>query len=76
MKYMYLWERLDDVTDYYHREAGIVVLADSFDEAKKKILEETERKTVPQPHFVFCLDESKETNPAQDLFVFPDAGCC
>ena len=77
---IYIWERLDSVSENYHKEGGLVVVARDIDHVKELVMEYNSKFPDPVIDFgqnikhctVYQLSE--EVRPW--IFVFPDAGCC
>jgi hypothetical protein len=70
---MFIWEREEKVTDNYHDEAGIAVIAATLERAQIMIIEYSKgawRSSTPQNSY------DLEGSPEEKLFIFPDAGCC
>jgi hypothetical protein len=74
--FVFIWDYLEMVTDRYHREGGLVVIAENITRA----LEMANAQGV-----VFLSDELKpdlcyEIECSEDaeakVFIFPNAGCC
>lgn len=81
MKIM-IFERLDGLTNCYHQEGGLVIIAKNIDSAKK---------LVEQKKFKECIDEDFELSQEdlakakvlelsgshkEEIIIFPDTGCC
>ena len=70
---MFIWKRINKVSDNWHPEGGLVIIAKDEEEARylanttiAVILEESEKVD-------FSCDIICEK---QQIFTFPDAGCC
>lgn len=64
---IYIWERIDELTDNYHAAGGLVIIAESEERCKE--LEPKIKDQKPDRAFV--------TNAIiEEVFVFPNAGCC
>ena len=73
MKSVYVWEYLDGITDNWHHGGGALVVAESLDDAKAALIEESSLSEVTDPpDFV---GELVDDFPLQ-VMLFPDAGCC
>lgn len=70
---VYIWERVGRCSDNWHPEGGVVVFAESLDEARA-LANKTEGCAISdaeQPDAVRqCADGEKK------VFIMPDAGCC
>lgn len=76
---LYIWHHADYVTDNYHPEAGVVVLAHSVEQARAIFQERQLKDYVVNPPAPEVL--TKEPDEVHDLsttkaWIFPDAGCC
>jgi len=79
---MYLWERLDQVSENYHCEGGLVVIAKDKKEVKKLIKAKNEAEEwgpdieIKDEEWkdVKIFEMNENNNP--EIFYFPDAGCC
>lgn len=74
---MYVFERVDKVSEMYHPEGGLMVVAKDRDHAKSLIeaepeveVTEVEWKDVTE----YYLDDFYRYEPR--VIAFPDAGCC
>jgi hypothetical protein len=70
---VYIWNRVDQASDSYHSEGGVVVFADSLDEARSlaNATDGCEILDKEQPDETrACADGPKK------VFIMPDAGCC
>lgn len=72
---VYIWRRLDQVTDNYHREGGLVIVASSLARAKELAGENDSFDCCPvidkDPDHILPTTESEEI-----IIPFRDAGCC
>lgn len=78
---IFIWERVDMVTDSYHHEGGVAIIAKDINRAietglenfPKEHLERSGKleniKTARYEEYSIKSDEEK-------IFIFPDAGCC
>lgn len=67
--------RVEKLTDRYHENGGLAVIARDLDHAKEVILEDPEIQPTDEEW------ESAESfelagEPEPKFWVFPDAGCC
>jgi hypothetical protein len=78
MRKVYIWERVRCLTENYHHEGGLVVVAASLEDARTLFLlhfpKMTECEALKQPPNceIACRDDTE----ALHVFVFPNAGCC
>jgi hypothetical protein len=81
---IYIWERVNMMSDNYHSEGGVVVVAKGLERAREIAREhfnpEKEHEILTdydttvfdtEPHKVF-----KVTSKEEYYCDFPDAGCC
>jgi hypothetical protein len=82
---LFLWKNVDDLIEHYHSDAGVVVVADNAERAARLILEHAfKNQTLHQSERhakTFKLEGPDETfelvgDHKENLFVFPNAGCC
>ena len=71
---LYLFERIDGLTDSYHSEGGLVVIAEDRVSAQALVLE---RQNCELDEYDWSKAKEFELVGVADaqLFVFPDAGC-
>ena len=72
---MFIWERIEEATESWHPEAGLVVVAVSLDAAKFLIANNENLKPnieIPEPSKVYELVGEHEPS----VLIFPDSGCC
>lgn len=69
---VYIWNQVSAVSDNYHPEGGVVIIAPSLDRARK-LGEETfaGMKINTKPSFSVPCSATEEK-----IYVFPNAGCC
>jgi hypothetical protein len=74
---VFIWERIQKLTDNYHSDGGLVVVAANLQRAVE--LAEAEEVEFSKgdydeltPSNVYNTDDSAE----EKVFIFPDAGCC
>lgn len=80
---LYLWNRIDKCTGNYHPEGGVVVIAETAEEARK--LFKLKQKYNSWGGYTNCEIRADEIpdlivtlcdNVKKEVFIFPDAGCC
>lgn len=71
---VFVWKYLDNVSYNYHTEGGLMVVAESLEEAIELAEGSGEGVVVgnEKPDFVFQVEG--EATPV--VVTFPDAGCC
>ena len=72
---VFVWQRIENCTDRYHSEGGVVVFAHNEVQARELVFKESEGKCVI-PEGV-TPDEARECGYGPScVFIMPDAGCC
>lgn len=80
---IFIWRNVEPVSDYYHSNGGLVVIAKSLEEARGLAMEKLNR--VEGAATAVWLTEDPDiilpllTGMIKDedrVLVFPDAGCC
>jgi hypothetical protein len=73
---MYIFEKLDNVSDRYHSNGGLMVVAKDLDDLKE-IIKEYQDIIITEKEFKeILIYELKDNNVERKVIVFPDAGCC
>lgn len=81
----FIWMKADATTDNYHDGAGVVIFANSLEEARSLYLSgedgryiDSEYTKVKPESEIMSKDPSTiiDLKDAKGVFVFPDAGCC
>ncbi|MCP4475416.1 MAG: hypothetical protein GY821_12790 [Gammaproteobacteria bacterium] len=75
---MFLWKRIQQCSDKYHCEGGVVVFAENEKSARKMA------HTQDEGGYDICsIAENEKPDDVRDVFggvekvyYFPDAGCC
>lgn len=77
---LFIWKRVDNITDNYHPEAGVACIANSEERARQLIKEYAEEARAQyEGDCGKCGDVTFMCEVLCDeekLFIFPDAGCC
>jgi hypothetical protein len=72
---IWIWERIDQVSDNWHSGGGLMVIA--HDEAEAWALISAERHVeVTEDEWSTARVFELMGTPTPDVIVFPDAGCC
>ena len=71
MSKVFIWNNIDNLTDRYHSEGGLVVIADNLQDAGILAMEKGVRFNDETPT-VYELKDTVEDK----VYIFPDAGCC
>lgn len=70
---VYIWLEVDKCSDNYHCYGGVVVFADSLEEAKR-LANEREGCAIKD------TEQPEEVRPCaygeKKVFIMPNAGCC
>jgi hypothetical protein len=70
---VFVWDRVDTVTDSYHCGGGVVVFAETEGRARELANKVEGCSIKPEEHPV----ESRECGGnIESVFIMPDAGCC
>lgn len=74
---VFIWNSINELTDNYHSDGGLVVVAKDLERAHE--LARNEGVTFSEgdydeltPTIEYNTDDSAE----ERVFIFPDAGCC
>jgi len=73
--YIYILEHVEELTERYHCDGGLVIVGKSLDDAKKIVSKDKYIKPTDEEWnaaLVYGLDGEAD----RKYFVFPDAGCC
>lgn len=78
---VYVWESLNKMSESYHCDGGLVVVAESVEKAYELLrAKDRDGYTVPEDSDVFKTepDATYPTEPIYSprVFTFPNAGCC
>lgn len=70
---VYVWQRVQQCSDNYHPEGGVVVFANTEQRARELANEKEGCAIEPDeaPDDVRAVDGGKEA-----VWIMPDAGCC
>ena len=79
---VFVWERLSCVSENYHQEGGLLIIAKDMSRAIEIVQEKVD--TTSGYYKVDCDAKTKEptlvydtTDDAEErAMIFPDAGCC
>ena len=82
---LFIWDYVPRCSDRYHSGGGVVVIANSEKEARKKFNEAPDTGSWDDTNDQCFIQEDNKPDLAvkvpakkyeKDLFIFPDAGCC
>lgn len=83
MKVLCIWNDVDHVTERYHQEGGIVVIADNLEAALQMIRDkcpgcDCKIPIRPERHVGLAMPDymAKIVAYEDKIFLFPNAGCC
>jgi hypothetical protein len=71
---VFIWTRIANLTDNYHSDGGLVVVADNLADAT--FLAENEGVTFAQEEINTFIEYNTDDSAEEKVFIFPDAGCC
>lgn len=70
---VFVWERIDNATDNYHSEGGLVVFAETEERARELANAKNGCKLTPEED----PDEVRDVDGGEEkVFIMPDAGGC
>ena len=72
---LFLFKRIDQVSENYHSEGGLVIVANNLDHARAIIMDMADIEPTDEEWAeVVTFDLAADYAPT--VYVFPDAGCC
>lgn len=69
---VFIWQCVDKATGHHHREGGVAVFAET--EARARALANAVPKCKIRADEM--PDTVRDTTGREDVFIFPNAGCC
>ena len=72
---LYLFERVEELTERYHSGGGLVVIATSAEHAKELIATD-EHIQLTDEEWISVVEYAVSDASVPVFYVFPDAGCC
>lgn len=70
---VFIWQRVSQCTDNYHSEGGVVVFANTEEDARR----------MANTKEGCCIEEAEKPDHVRDVadgeemvFIFEDSGCC
>ena len=72
---LYLFERVEELTERYHSGGGLVVVAQGVGHAKDLIATD-EHIHLTDDEWLSVIEYDVSDASAPVFYVFPDAGCC
>lgn len=81
---IYIWDRLEKLTDNWHPEGGAVAVAENLEAAKQLVAATAYKQSYSDNPQTVRPEEIGEPDAIYELkyaaepraFIFPDAGCC
>ena len=71
----YVWQQVAQVSDNWHRNGGLLIVAESREHAKALIEAEAD-VAVTDDEWAKVIEIPCAAAAAPRLMAFPDAGCC
>ena len=72
---VFILEYVDNLTERYHSEGGMVIIAKDLLQAKELILDDKYCNPTDE-EWNNAIAYDLIDNPDPKVFIFPDAGCC
>ena len=69
---VFIWEYVEELTDNYHSSGGVAIVAKSLRSAEKL---EPRIKGI-KPSRSYQLATGRQRAHKEEVFIFPNAGCC
>ena len=76
MKCMQVWESVNEFTDRYHDGGGLVIISNDLESARELLKKSIPLKSKCQALKVDPSYVTSVTSEEDEIFIFPDAGCC
>ena len=74
---LYMWGSLPELTDYYHDDGGLVIITDRDpNEAWDSYAPDEYPRKGPLREFPEADAIMEVVSDKEQVWVFPDAGCC
>jgi len=68
---VFVWNRIENASNHWHPEGGVVVFAETMDRAVQLAKEAGADIRMDE-----SPDEIRETTGNEKVYIMPDAGCC
>lgn len=72
---VFVWEYVDSVSNNYHSEGGLLVVAKDEDRARE-LIENHPHACVTDDEWRDVIIINAEEGEQERIIAFPDAGCC
>lgn len=72
---MFIFERLNCVSDRYHSQGGLVVIAKDREHVME-LIKDYEDIIITKDEWKEVITYDLKNQEEPKLFIFPDAGCC
>lgn len=72
---VFIWDYVGKLTENYHPEGGLVVIADNEQDARIIAMEQGVVFSDDEKPEVYKLDD-EHLGSKDKIFIFPNAGCC
>lgn len=70
---VFVWERINQATDNYHSQGGVVVFAET-EERARELVNKIDGCVIDEDEMP---DEIRDViDGVEKVFIMPDAGCC
>ena len=72
---LFLFEYLDHVSENYHDEGGLVIVAENKEDAVRQV-EAMPNVRISEDEWNSVIEYELAQSYKPKVYVFPDAGCC
>lgn len=72
---VFIWDYVEKLTDNYHSDGGLVVIADNEQDARIIAMERGVVFKGDEELKTYKLDDT-HLGMENEVFIFPNAGCC
>lgn len=71
---VFVWQYINQLTDNYHSDGGLVVVAKDLERAHE--LARNEGVEFSEGELTPTIEYNTDDSAEEKVFIFPDAGCC
>lgn len=71
---VFIWNNINELTDNYHSDGGLVVVAKDLERAHE--LARNEGVEFAEDELAPTIEYNTDDFVEEKVFIFPDAGCC